>query len=104
MNKYLILTIAVISALVLGGFFIKSSFTGKVVDTENLSSITLKVSIPCGGHAYLIKNALKNLEGIKRIEYNPITTFIVYYDADKTSEQEILNLDIFKDYSAKKIN
>ncbi len=106
MNKYWIIAI-VILAVIAGGFFINSNLTGNAInnrniDAENLSSITLKVSIPCGGHAYLIKSALNNLNGVEKIEYSPITTFIVYYDSNKTSEQDILNLDIFKDYPARK--
>ncbi len=104
MNKYLIISIILISALILSGFFIKSSFTGKVIDTQNLSSLTLKVSIPCGGHASLIERELNKLEGIAKIEYTPITTFRIYYDPTKISEKDILNLSVFKDYPAKKIN
>ena len=104
MNKILITILAVI--LLLAGFIGANGFllTGDAIDTSNLSIINLKVSIPCGGHAYLIKNALNQLEGVEKIEYTPITTFLVYYDSTKTSEAEILGLDVFKDYPAEKIN
>lgn len=105
MNKYIIITIAIL-ALIIGGFFITANLTGNAtkVDTSNLSKITLEVTIPCSGHAPLIKDALSKLNGVENIEYNPIKTFIIYYDSTKISEQDILYLPIFKDYPAKKIN
>lgn len=104
MNKTLIAILVIV--LLLAGFIEARNFlfTGKAIDTSNLSVIKLGVSIPCGGHAYLIKNALNNLEGVEKIEYVPITTFLVYYDSNKTSEAEILGIDIFRDYPAKRIS
>lgn len=106
MNKYLIILVFIL-VLIMGSFFLKSNLTGDIINNiavENLQKITLKVAIPCGGHAYLIKDALNKLEGIEKVEYTPITTFVVYYDSTKISEQEILAIDVFKDYPAKKIN
>ncbi len=102
MNKYLIITI-IIPALIIGGFFLKASLTGSAIGSENLQKVTLKVSIPCPGHAFLIKQGFGKLDGVGSIEYFPITTFVVYYDSTKVSKQDILNLDIFKDYPAKEI-
>jgi len=78
--------------------------TGNIIADNNWEKLTLKVSIPCGGHASIIKNELNKLDGVEKIEYTPITTFVVYYDSTKITEQDILNQNIFKDYLAKKIN
>ncbi len=102
MNKNIIIVITLL-VLIMGGFFLKSNITGKTIDNENLESITLKVSIPCPGHAFLIKQELGKLEGVGNIEYSPVTTFVVYYDSTKISEQDILSLDIFRDYPAKRV-
>lgn len=106
MNSKIILIVGVIIvlSLILGGFFIKSNLTGEVVNSEDIKSMTLKVAIPCPGHASLIQNSLYNLNGVEKVEYTPITTFVVYYDSNKISEQEILAIDVFKDYSARKIS
>jgi copper chaperone CopZ len=98
MNKILVVIIAI---LLIGSYFGVKGFilTGKATN-DNLKQITLSVSIPCPGHAYLIKSELKNLRGIEGIEYQPIKTFIVYYDSNKISPEEILSLNIFKEYSA----
>ncbi len=104
MNKILIIILVV--ALLTASFVGARAFllTGNAIDTSNLSTIKLQVSIPCGGHASLIKSALGGLNGVEKIVYSPVTTFIVYYDSTKTSEAEILALDIFRDYPAREIS
>ncbi|MEK6886094.1 MAG: hypothetical protein AABX17_03955 [Nanoarchaeota archaeon] len=103
MNKPWIIII-IVGIILVGGFFVNTNLTGNTIDTENLSTIKLQVAIPCGGHASLIRNELYKVNGIENIEYTPITMFLVYYNPDKLSEQDILDLDIFKEYPAKKIN
>lgn len=65
------------------------------------TKVKLSVSIPCSGHAQLIKDELYKLEGLSNIVYQPTNTFIVSYDPAKTSQEEILGLSIFKEYPAK---
>lgn len=104
-NKVLVISI-VVAIIIITGFFILTgtlNANATPVNTDNLEKLTLRVSIPCPGHAYLIKQSLNGLNGVEKIEYSPITTFVVFYDSNKTSEQDILNLDIFKDYPAKKV-
>ena len=78
--------------------------SGKVVDIDNskVSSLTLNVDIPCSGHAPLIIGELKTLNGVIDVKYIA-GKFEVDYDSSKTSKQEILNLDIFKEYKAKEV-
>jgi len=106
MNKFLLVSL-IIGVLVIAGLFAMAGSLNAnqiSVNPENIKTITLKVSIPCEGHSFLIKNNLNSLEGVTNIEYSPITTFVVSYDSSKLSEQEILDLEVFKDYPAKKIN
>ena len=71
-----------------------------VADLNNLNTITLDVAIPCPGHAPLITGDLKKLDGVVKIDYSPIKTFKVYYDPTKISKQEVLGLEVFKEYKA----
>jgi hypothetical protein len=65
----------------------------------DLSEITLKVNIPCPGHAPLISEELKTISGIKSINFKFPNYFDVSYDSS-TSQQEILLLDVFDVYPA----
>ncbi|MCX6742251.1 MAG: hypothetical protein NTX24_03705 [Candidatus Pacearchaeota archaeon] len=82
--------------------------TGAVVNNstnlDGMQAITIKVAIPCEGHAILIVGELKKLQGVTNVEYIPSSTFKVYYDASKTNKEEILGLDIFKEYKATVVN
>jgi len=62
--------------------------------------VTLSVDIPCPGHATLIISELKKLPGIFSVTFRFPNLFEVQYDAAQVSLQEILNLDIFKNYKA----
>lgn len=69
-------------------------------DLSGLQTITLKVAIPCEGHAPLIVDELKKVSGVANVEYVPSSTFKIYYDASKTSKEKLLGIDIFKEYKA----
>ena len=82
-----------------------ASPTGEVVgiegnDNTDYSSIKLKVKIPCPGHAPLISQELKTIDGVASIKFSFPNNFDVTYDSDKTSKQEILSLSVFKSYPA----
>ena len=77
--------------------------TGAAI-TDSLSNITLKVNIPCPGHAPLISGELKTIEGVQSIKFRFPDYFDVSYNSKKTSQKEILSLDIFNEYSATKIS
>lgn len=66
--------------------------------------ITLDVKIPCSGHAPLIINELKQVEGITGVIYKNQGFFDVTFDTSKTSESKILSQDIFKDFPARIIS
>ena len=67
------------------------------------NSLAIKVDIPCSGHAPLIIDELKKLNGVDSIGYTPLNTFTVNYNSQLTNEAAILSLEIFKTYKATKI-
>ncbi len=82
-----------------------STATGYVItDTNNIGSVKLKVDIPCPGHAPLISEELKTIEGIASIKFSFPNNFDVKYDASVTSLSEISSLDVFKTYNIKEVN
>jgi len=82
------------------------SVTGAVVKAADsgaangISSIKLQVDIPCSGHAPLISNELKTINGVSEVQFNFPNIFDVKYDPAKTSKQQILSLEVFKTYKA----
>lgn len=66
----------------------------------NATSLTLKVDIPCSGHASLIIDELKKIEGVIEVRFRLPNYFDVSFDPRKTSEQQIFSLDVFKEYKA----
>lgn len=83
---------------------VTASSTGNIIsNSENIKQLTIQVTIPCEGHAPLITSEIKKLNGIGDIKFRSPNYFEVTYDSSKTSEKEILNLEIFKEYPAKKI-
>jgi hypothetical protein len=72
-------------------------------EAKSLSYLELNVSIPCSGHAPLVIDELKKINGVKSVEYKDPNTFKIYYDSLMVSEQTILLNDIFKEFNAKTI-
>ncbi|UCD03921.1 MAG: hypothetical protein JSW73_05285 [Candidatus Woesearchaeota archaeon] len=77
---------------------VDTGFTGAAVAGPQ-SSITLKVDIPCPGHAPLISNELKTL-AISAVNFKFPNIFEVGYSPDAVSKQQILDLDVFDTYAA----
>ena len=78
--------------------------TAALVEKTNLSSITLKVDIPCPGHAPLITTELKKIDGVEEVKFSFPNLFDVKYNFLKTSKKEILSLEVFNTYKATVIN
>lgn len=84
---------------------VSAPLTGNAISTagyvqNDLSIIKLKVDIPCPGHAPLISQELKSIDGIADIKFGFPNIFDVKYDASKASKQQILSLDVFNTYKA----
>jgi len=73
--------------------------TGAVIAGD--VSMRLKVNIPCPGHAPLVSEELKTLDGIKQIQFSYPNYFDIVYDTSKVSKNEILNLPVFRSFSAR---
>lgn len=69
---------------------------------ENVKTFKMSVQIPCGGHAPLIISEVRKVSGVVSIKNNGgWNVFEVNYDADKTSQEQILGIQVFKSYPAK---
>lgn len=81
------------------------NMTGFVSALDNGSTSFLEITskIPCPGHAPLISEELKSLEGIKLVDYSFPNKFKIYYDSSKVSKKEILQLKIFEEFPAQVI-
>ncbi|MFA5080029.1 MAG: hypothetical protein WC472_00170 [Candidatus Paceibacterota bacterium] len=65
---------------------------------SNLSSGTLKVQIPCSGHAPLIISEIKKENGVNSVFFKMPDTFEIKYNSKITSLEKIISLDIFKNF------
>lgn len=81
------------------------SFATKNTITANSTSVlTLQVDIPCSGHAPLVTDELRKLDGISDVKFRFPNYFDVSYNDNKLSKDEILSLEIFKSFKANVIN
>lgn len=71
-----------------------------IADSILLSSATLKVAIPCSGHAPLIMTELKKINGVADVKFKFPNLFEVAYDQAQASENDLLSLVIFQEYQA----
>lgn len=71
--------------------------------SQATATMTIRVNIPCSGHASLIISELKQAKGVGSVSYAPLNTFTVNYDPVVINEDSILGLEIFKTYPATKI-
>lgn len=78
--------------------------TGLVIADNNAAYLSMKVNIPCPGHAPLITQELKTIDGVGDVQFSFPNLFNVKYDAVKTSKQKILSLEVFKTYKAKVVS
>lgn len=69
-------------------------------NVNQLASLSMKVQIPCSGHAPLIIDEIKKDNGVGAVKFNMPNTFVVNYDPAKTSPEKILSLEIFKTFGA----
>jgi len=79
------------------------SATGDVValaNPDDVSLLKISVDIPCPGHAPLISEELKSINGVMGIQFSFPNIFDVKYDSSLTSKSEMLSLDVFKEYPA----
>ena len=68
---------------------------------SGMQEITLNVDIPCSGHASLIIYNLKNA-GVEA-KFLGNNNFLLKYDVSKISKEQIMSLDVFKEFKAKEV-
>jgi copper chaperone CopZ len=74
--------------------------TKNTIITNSTAALTLQVDIPCSGHAPLVTDELKKLDGISDVKFRFPNYFDVSYDNNKLSKNQILSLEIFKNFKA----
>jgi len=79
---------------------ISTSASTDYKNTNSISSIKLKVDIPCPGHAPLISQELKSINGVLEVKFSLPNIFEVKYDPTKVTKQQILSLEVFKTFRA----
>lgn len=76
----------------------------QIVLGKNLAGLSIKVQIPCPGHAPLITDEIRKDSGVESVEFETPDIFKIKYDSEKTTPKEITLLEIFKTYEATTIN
>ncbi len=66
--------------------------------------LNLEFNIPCSGHVPLVISELQKVDGVKGVKFISGKTFEVYYDANKITEEKILQQDVCREFNAKEIN
>lgn len=77
-----------------------ASPTGAAIGVSGYS-LSLEVDIPCPGHAPLISEGLKTIEGVNYVKFRFPNYFDVEFDGSVTDKDEILSLAEFDYYPAK---
>lgn len=109
-NLLLFMVIFPIAANLDSGTSLTAAIVSAFGKGENLQSfssesfLTLKVNIPCPGHAPLITGELKKISGVENVMFRFPNLFDVGYNPEKTTKEEILSLDVFNTYKATIIN
>ncbi len=80
------------------------SATGNAISSDSATAdLSIKVAIPCPGHAPLITGELNTIKGVQSVRFGLPNKFYIAYNPQETSENDILSLEIFKTYKATKI-
>jgi hypothetical protein len=79
-----------------------SNITGGALSEQApyISTLKMSVDIPCSGHAPLITSELKTITGVLGVQFSFPNNFEVTYDNTKTNQNQMLALDVFKEYPA----
>jgi len=70
-------------------------------EKNNLSKLSIKVDIPCSGHASLIIDEVRKNSDVDSVTYSTPDKFDIKYDPGKITPEAITSLEIFKTYPAK---
>ena len=70
------------------------------VDLAGTNSLLLSVDIPCSGHAPLIAEDLRSVEGVVEVKYLNLDKFSVAYDPSIADIDDIMSVEVFTPYPA----
>ena len=80
---------------------IKSKNASVVLSAQTKTSfVSLRVAIPCSGHAPLISQELQKIPGVVEVKFRLPNLFDIKFDQNRTSLEEILGLEVFQTYKA----
>ncbi|MEO0281739.1 MAG: cation transporter [candidate division WOR-3 bacterium] len=74
--------------------------TASASEYSSYPVLKISVDIPCSGHAPLITEELKSLDGVENVKFEFPNYFYISYDQTKISRSEILSIEVFKTYKA----
>ena len=79
-----------------------SAASAGIINSQNIfSKFTIEVNVPCSGHAPLVIDELKKINGVQDVKFRLPDIFDVSYDPQKTSKEDIISADVFRDFPAK---
>lgn len=70
------------------------------VDLSGTNSLLLSVDIPCSGHAPLIAEDLRSVNGVVQVRYLNLDKFSVAYDPNIATIDDIMSVEVFDPYPA----
>ena len=70
------------------------------VDLSGTTMLLLSVDIPCSGHAPLIAEDLRGVEGVVQVRYLNLDKFSVAYDPNVATIDDIMSVEVFGPYPA----
>ncbi|MCX8178465.1 MAG: copper ion binding protein [Candidatus Aenigmarchaeota archaeon] len=77
--------------------------TASASEYSSYPSFKISVDIPCSGHAPLITEELKSLDGVENVKFEFPNYFYISYDQAKISKSDILSIEVFKTYAATEV-
>ena len=71
-----------------------------ITNNTAIAVMSLKVNIPCSGHAPLIIDELKKANGVSNVSYRLPNLFSIQYDPNLITPEKISSLTIFETFPA----
>ncbi len=62
--------------------------------------LIMEVDIPCPGHAFLVKEDVEKLTGVRNVAFQSPNIFSVTYNPSLIGRDDILGVEVFKSYKA----
>lgn len=100
-KKYLLILYGTTIVTNLLFFFVIFPLTANLKFSHNGPvQLSLRVAIPCPGHAPLISEELQKVKGVKAVNFKFPNIFEINYERNQVSPEKILDQEIFKNFKA----